>query len=124
MSVDRRKEEEMRAFRRFARLGLDKEKEPLAFLRRIKRAGSESVVLDLFAVWETLRFLEAAGKCDTAEAARRVYFFAPEMKLMPNELTYRVICVAGELHCDERTLYRRLREARALWRKLRYNERY
>ena len=100
----------------FENLGIVKAAEQLEYLSNIPNL--------LFAVWETLRFLEAAGKCDTAEAARRVYFFAPEMKLMPNELTYRVICVAGELHCDERTLYRRLREARALWRRLRYNERY
>ncbi len=122
MRIDRKKMEAIRAFRRYARLGLNNETEPSDFLRRIKKMGVDGATLDLFAVWETLRFLDAMGKVDTAEAARRVYFFAPEMQLRSNDITYRVTHVAGELHCDERTLYRRLSAACALWRRLRYNE--
>lgn len=120
MQEDRKREEEIRAFRRYARYGLTAERDPLALIVRIRKNYSEEVARDLLAVWDALRLLDATGREDCAEAARRVYFFAPEMRLRANEMTYRVTQVARELHCDTRTLYRKLNEVRTLWRRLRY----
>jgi hypothetical protein len=119
MSIDYKREEEIRAFRRYARLGLHKESDPISVINRIRKNSSEEVARDLLAVWDTLRLLEAMGKSDAAQAVRSVYFLASEMQFHAKDITYLIINVSRELHCDDRTVYRRLREARELWRRLR-----
>lgn len=119
MKADRKRDEEIRAFLRYARLGLASDVKALDQLLRIRGACSDEVALDMLAVRDTMRMLAVLGRKEVISAVVKVYFCAPSVRIYTNEMSYRVRRAADELHCDERTLYRWLFEARTLWRRFR-----
>lgn len=109
------------AFRRFARLGLDRRE--LSVFRAYDAiqgvTASRASALDMLAVYDTLRLLSASGQSECARAVRAVYFWGAGRRPRKNDVTYRVRRLAFELHCDERTVYRRLETAKQLYTTLR-----
>ena len=119
MKKDPKTEEAIRAFRTYARLGLCREESSLGIVCRIRGICGDSAALDMLAVCDTMRMLAVLGRKEVISAVVKVYFCAPSVRIYTNEMSYRVRRVADELHCDERTLYRWLFEARTLWRRFR-----
>ncbi len=111
----------VRAFRRFARLGLDR-RELKVFEAYSVIAGVAScrgAALDMLAVYDTLRLLAASGQQEAANTVRAVYFWGAGRRPRKNDVTYRIRRLALDLHCDERTVYRRLKHAGQLYTTLR-----
>ena len=105
-----------RAFIKYARLGLDRRDFTSAELAsRLRGSFSELGVAELMTVYDTLRVLEALGKGESAEAVRAVYFRDRGRSPRKNDTTYAVLRFAAERHMDERTVWRRLNEARRLY---------
>lgn len=112
------------AFRRYARLGLDR-REMTAFDVYDNISGicpSFEAALDMLAVFDTMRLLDALGRRDCAAAVRAVYFYGAGRRLRRNDVTLRVRRHAWESHCDERTVYRRLDLAKKLYMTVRKNQ--
>lgn len=103
------------AFRDYARLGLCSSKSALETVCRIRGLCSDAGVLDMLAVFDTLRLLEVSGEAIALRAVREIYFATAKRKPHSNEITLRIRRLADEAHCDDRTVYRHLRKARDLW---------
>ena len=76
----------------------------------------------MLAVFDTLRLLEFLGDMIALRAVRDIYFATAGSKLRSNEITLRIRRLADEMHCDDRTIYRRLKKARDMWEYLRARE--
>ena len=105
------------AFRKYARYGFDRlELDVLEMSRFISGATSNGdEALRMMAVYEAMRALSSFGMEETVEIVRAVYFKLPERPLKKNEVTMRVRRAAMELYMDERTVYRHLNTAKALF---------
>lgn len=111
-----------RAFRNYARLGLVGSRSAIDTVCKIRGICSDSAALDMLAVFDTLRLLEFLGDMIALRAVRDIYFATAGSKLHSNEITLRIRCLADEMHCDDRTVYRRLKKARDMWEYLRARE--
>lgn len=111
-----------RAFRNYARLGLVGSRSAIDTVCKIRGICSDSAALDMLAVFDTLRLLEFLGDMIALRAVRDIYFATAGSKLHSNEITLRIRRLADELHCDDRTVYRRLKKARDMWEYLRARE--
>lgn len=107
------------AFRKYARYGYDNADFSIFEISDVARGAASNMLsaCEIIAVYETLRTLEFTGKCETADAVRRVYFGYPERPLKKNEISWRVRRFAFEKHMDERTVYRHLKIAKDLFLK-------
>lgn len=110
------------AFRDYARLGLCASGSALDTVCRIRGLCSDEEALDMLAVFDTLRLLEASGETLALRAVRDIYFATAKKKPHANEITLRIRRLSDEVHCDDRTVYRHLQKARDLWHFLRSRE--
>lgn len=111
-----------RAFRNYARLGLVGSRSAIDTVCKIRGICGDSTALDMLAVFDTLRLLEFLGDMIALRAVRDIYFATAGSKLHSNEITLRIRRLADEMHCDDRTIYRRLKKARDMWEYLRARE--
>ena len=116
-----KRNEIIRSFRKFARLGLDLETwNPIQVYKKIDvLCYSHRSRLDMLAVYDTLRLLWLDGEDETISAIKNVYFAGKAFRLTKHDISSRVLAIACENHCDERTIYRRLEKARKLYEKVR-----
>lgn len=105
------------AFRRYARLGLDRRTLSVFEVYDVIKGmtPNASAALDMLAVYDALRLLTASGQGECALAVRAVYFWGAGRRPRKNDVTYRIRRLAFDLHCDERTVYRRLETAKNLY---------
>ena len=124
MVKNEKREEVIRVFRRFARIGLTyQELNPMQMYKRIDiLCSSRRLKIDMLAVFDTLRLLALNGEEDIIEALYVVYFADPAHRLTRNEISRRISRLAADQHCDERTVYRRLERARTLYGQVRHKE--
>lgn len=122
MKKDPIDEKAIQAFRNYARLGLCGSESALGVICKIRGACRDSTALDMIAVFDALRLLELSGDMIALRAVKEIYFATAAHKLRANEITLRVRRLADEIHCDDRTVYRRLKKARELWKLLRSKE--
>ena len=122
MKKDILTERAARAFRNYARLGLVGSRSAIDTVCKIRGICSDSAALDMLAVFDTLRLLEFLGDMIALRAVRDIYFATAGSKPHSNEITLRIRRLADELHCDDRTVYRRLKKARDMWEYLRARE--
>ena len=119
-----KRNEIIRVFRKFARLGLANcELNPIQVYKKIDvLCTSRRSMLDMFAVFDTLRLLALDGEDETIDAIYKVYFSGKTHRLTGREMSERVSRVADEYFCDDRTVYRRLEKARAIYERIRERE--
>lgn len=119
-----KRNEIIRVFRKFARLGLDAEQlTPIQIYKKIEiLCASRRSRLDMLSVYDTLRLLWLYGEDEIIEAVRCVYFDGRAYRLTKYDISARVLTLACENHCDERTIYRRLQRARDIYEKVRERE--
>lgn len=122
MKKDIMTERAARAFRDYARMGLVGSRSAIDTVCKIRGICSDSAALDMLAVFDTLRLLELLGDVIAIRAVRDIYFATAGSKPHSNEITLRIRRLADELHCDDRTVYRRLKKARDMWEYLRARE--
>lgn len=124
MQNNEKRNEIIRVFRKFARLGLDSETlSPIQVYKKIDiLCASRRGRLDMLSVYDTLRLLWLNNEIEIIEAIRRVYFEGKEYRLTKYDIGARVLALANDEHCDERTIYRRLERARKIYEKLRERE--
>ncbi|MGM9642858.1 MAG: hypothetical protein ACI3XI_06580 [Eubacteriales bacterium] len=122
MKKDIQTEREIAVFRNYARLGLSGCSSVLEVVCRLRGICRDATALDMIAVFDTLRLLELSGDTDAVRAVREIYFATAKKHIRLNEITLRIRRLADELHVDDRTVYRRLKKARELWRFLRSAE--
>ncbi len=105
------------AFRKYARYGYDKSGLDIFDICNIALGATvgKKQAAELVAVYQTLQALEYSHRAETAEAVRAVYFRYANRPLKKNEIAWRVRRFATEKYMDERTVYRRLREAKELF---------
>ena len=115
-------EKAARAFRNYARLGLVGSRSAIDTVCKIRGICNDSAALDMLAVFDTLRLLEFLGDMIALRAVRDIYFATAGSKLHSNEITLRIRRLADEMHCDDRTIYRRLKKARDMWEYIRARE--
>lgn len=115
-------EKAARAFRNYARLGLVGSRSAIDTVCKIRGICNDSAALDMLAVFDTLRLLEFLGDMIALRAVRDIYFATARSKLHSNEITLRIRRLADEMHCDDRTIYRRLKKARDMWEYIRAQE--
>ncbi len=101
------------AFAVYGALELHK-KTPLSFLLVVSRLGSDTAS-SMLAVRDTYRHLEISGKSECAEAARAVYGGAPCIPIKASQISSRIRCFAAANFMDDRTVYRRLTEAKKIY---------
>lgn len=122
MKKDIMKEKAAQAFRCYARLSLDGTESLLELLCRIRGICGERSVLDMLAVFDTLRLLELEGDDIAVRAVREIYFATARRRIRAGEISMRVRRLAYEANCDDRTVYRRLEKARSIWERVRSRE--
>ena len=124
MEKDDKRNEIIRIFRRYARLGLGEcDLNPIQIYKKIDvLCSSRRTKLDMLAVFDTLRLLELSDETETLIAIRRVYLEGRTHRVTKHELGRRVSELARDLYCDDRTIYRRLEKARELFEKTRGRE--
>lgn len=124
MQNNDKRNEIIRVFRKFARLGLFSERlNPMQVYKKIEvLCVSRRNRLDMLSVYDTLRLLWLNGEDDVIEAVSCIYFEGRAYRLTRYDLGARVMALAGEHHCDERTIYRRLERARSVYEKIRERE--
>ena len=122
MKKDIMTERAARAFRNYARLGLVGSRSAIDTVCKIRGICSDSAALDMLAVFDTLRLLEFLDDMIALRAVRDIYFATAGSKLHSNEITLRIRRLADEMHCDDRTIYRRLKKARDMWEYIRARE--
>lgn len=105
------------AFRLFVRLGLDKAENYFELAERAVGVCGAGAA-EMLAVADTLRLLSCTGREAEAFAVREVYMRRVRGRLRAGDVSAAVQWTARALHCDERTVYRYLSSARALWRRL------
>ena len=115
-------EKATRAFRNYARLGLVGSRSAIDTVCKIRGICNDSAALDMLAVFDTLRLLEFLDDMIALRAVRDIYFATAGSKLHSNEITLRIRRLADEMHCDDRTIYRRLKKARDMWEYIRARE--
>ena len=115
-------EKAARAFRNYARLGLVGSRSALDTVCKIRGICNDSAALDMLAVFDTLRLLEFLDDMIAIRAVRDIYFATAGSKLHSNEITLRIRRLADEMHCDDRTISRRLKKARDMWEYIRARE--
>lgn len=76
-------------------------------------------LLDVLAVEKTMEILMRGCKNETIKCVEDVYFTEPQRPLKRGEIQERVQQAAQTLFLDERSIYRRLRDARQLFSSLR-----
>ena len=110
----------VRAFRKYAMLCPDSGNlSYFDFCERLRKASADdSLALSMLAVHDTLHFLSVSGKSESADAVRYVYFAARGRVPRKNEISDRVRRFARMYYLDERTVWRRLSEAKSLYMKL------
>ena len=101
------------AFSIFGALMLHK-KTPLDFLSIISKLGVD-IANSMLAVRDTYRHLEISGKHECARAVREIYGGAPRAPIKATQITARVRLFATENYMDDRTVYRRLTEAKKIY---------
>ena len=113
-------DEAVRAFRKYARLCPDSERVSYFDLcKRIRGSlGNDRDALKILSVYDTLKLLESLGNTDAADAVREVYFYADGKAPRKNEISYRVRRFALSRHMDERTVWRRISDAKSLYIKI------
>ena len=111
----------IRTFRRFARIGFnDHNYNPIQTYKRIEMfCTSQRSKLDMLAVFDTLRLLRLSGEDEALLCVDRVYFSNPTQRLSRQEMARQIKKCSLELFCDERTVYRRLEAARELYAQVR-----
>lgn len=114
----------IRIFRKYARLYLTScALNPIQIYKKIDVfCVSRRSKLDMLAVFYTLRLLELSDDTDTLIAIKRVYLDGKSHRLTKSELGRRVALLAQDQYCDDRTVYRRLEKARAIFKKVRERE--
>ena len=112
MKKDIMTERAARAFRNYARMGLACSRSAIDIVCKIRGICGDDTALDMIAVFDTLRMLEFLGDKIALRAVKDVYFATAKAKLHSNEITLRIRRLADEAHCDDRTVYRRLKKAR------------
>ena len=119
-----KRNEIIRSFRKFARLGLDNETlSPIQVYKKIDfLCVSRRSRLDMLSVYDTLRLLWLNEEKQTIVAIKRIYFDQKAHRLTKHDISASVLALAQENHCDERTIYRRLERARELYEKIRERE--
>jgi hypothetical protein len=119
-----KRNEIIRTFRKFARLGLDSDVlNPIQVYKKIDvLCVSRRSRLDMISVYDTLRLLWLDGENEIIDAIKRVYFDGKAYRLTKYDISARVLALATENHCDERTIYRRLERARVIYEKIRERE--
>jgi hypothetical protein len=119
-----KRNEIIRSFRKFARLGLDNELlSPIQVYKKIDfLCISKRSRLDMLSVYDTLRLLWLNDEKSTIEAIKSVYFDKKAHRLTKHDISTQVLSLAQENHCDERTIYRRLERARQIYEKIRERE--
>ena len=124
MQEELSRDEVIRIFRKFARLGLAKERlTPIQVYKKIDLlCVSRRSKLDMLSVYDTLRLFELNGESEVLLAIDRVYFEGNAYRLTKQEKGARVMSLARELHCDDRTVYRRLERARQFYARIREKE--
>lgn len=124
MEKNEKRNEIIRAFRKYARLGLlENDLNPIQVYKKIEIACySRRSRLDMLAVFDTLRLLELNGDEDTLIAIYGVYFEGKAYRLTKREAGRRVFELAMDQYCDSRTVYRRLEKARNLYERIREKE--
>ena len=124
MQKNDKRNEIIRIFRKFARLGLDSEMlSPIQVYKKIDiLCVSRRSRLDMLAVYDTLRLLWLDGETEIIEAIQIVYFEGKAYRLTKYDISSRVLSLAAANHCDERTIYRRLERAREIYERLRERE--
>lgn len=107
----------VRTFCKYARLGFDRRRfSPIEIASRVQGCSScEGEALRLIAVYDMLRMLDALGKGDSSEAVRAVYFRNRGRSPRKNDISYAVRRFALSKSIDERTVWRRLEEAKTLY---------
>ena len=104
------------AFRRYARLGFDKNKikvfEAYSLIRGVSKSDEDA--FKLLGVYDTMRLLSLTDP-ESADAVRAVYFADRGRSPSANQIGMRVLRYATEHNCDQRTVYRRLRSAKELY---------
>lgn len=108
----------IRAFRNYSRLGLDSDELPpyLKYDRIRGVSRNEDDAASLLAVCDTLRILRLAGKRASLSAVRQVWMARCFSPIGKQEITMRVQKASFLLFCDERTVYRYLRNAADIYR--------
>lgn len=76
---------------------------------------NDAEAIRVLCVHDTLLSLRAEGKAECADAVAFVYFAKQGRAPRINEISSRVKRFAGDRSMDERTVYRRLSEAKALY---------
>ena len=124
MEKNDKRNEIIRVFRKFTRLGLDSERlNPIQVYKKIELlCYSRRARLDMLAVYDTLRLLWLQDDLETIGAIKSVYFSGKAYRLTKYDISARVLALATESHCDERTVYRRLERARTVYEKIRARE--
>jgi len=122
MKKDIMTERAARAFRDYARMGLVGSRSAIDTVCKIRGICSDSAAIDMLAVFDTLRLLELLGDVIAIRSVSDIYFTTAGSKPHSNEITLRIRRLADELHCDDRTVYRRLKKARDMWEYLRARE--
>jgi hypothetical protein len=122
MKKDTMTEKAARALRNYARLGLVGSRSAIDTVCKIRGICNDSAALDMIAVFDTLRLLEFLGDKIAVHAIHDVYFATANKKTRSNEITLRIRRLADEMHCDDRTVYRRLQKARDMWEFIRSRE--
>ncbi len=115
-----RSDEAIRAFLKYARFGFDRR--GLSSLEAARRfrgcSSSDAEALRLLCVYDMLRVLEAQGKEEYAEAVRAVYFSRLGRTPRKNDIVFAVRRFALANHMDERTVWRKIEYAKALYNSL------
>ena len=124
MVKDDKRNEIIRIFRKYARLGLARERvNPIQKYKIIDACLlSRRSKLDMLAVSDLLRLLEIAGEDEILRAIEEIYFATAKQRISKKEISERVRRLAFECFCDERTIYRRLERAREMYEKIRARE--
>ncbi len=104
------------AFALYGALSLHK-KTPLGFLSVMSRLGGPAAN-SMLAVRDTYRHLEISGKKETAEAVETVYGGASRLPFKSSEISRRIRHFAVGHYMDDRTVYRRLNEAKKIYDKM------
>lgn len=107
-------------FSRYARYGFaQREEDPFVLYESIRGSVRNlREALDMLAVADTLRLLAILGRREAADAVRAVYFVGRGRRPRRNEISHRVRRFAADRYLDERTVYRRLSEAKHLLLKI------
>ena len=121
MQNNEKRNEIIRIFRKFSRLGLNSEAlSPIQIYKKIDvLCVSRRARLDMLSVYDTLRLLWLDGDIEIIQAINSVYFEGKAYRLTKYDIGARVLALAQENHCDERTIYRRLEKARVIYEKVR-----